>query len=284
VNARSDYGTASMSGSNGPAYRIETARLCIRCWSPADAVLLKQAVDSNMDYLRPWLPWVTKDPEPLEVRVAWLRKCRAEFDLNKDFVYGIFNKDESEVLGGTGLHTCQGADAREIGYWIQEKYQGNGLAIEVASALTKVAFVVDKVKRVHIHCSVDNVKSAKCASSERGPHTTAPRVVASRRTKVPCPPWTGTRIEGSGKQARCSCVRGSHAIRTKPMKLSARNIIKGTISEVTKGQTTAHVRIDIGGTTITASITNEAVDELKLAKGMKAHAVIKASDVMVAVD
>jgi len=68
------------------------------------------------------------------------------------------------------------------------------------------------------------------------------------------------------------------------MKLSARNIIKGTISEVTKGQTTAHVRIDIGGTTITASITNEAVDELKLAKGMKAHAVIKASDVMVAVD
>ncbi len=68
------------------------------------------------------------------------------------------------------------------------------------------------------------------------------------------------------------------------MKLSARNIIKGKISEVVKGQTTAHVRIDIGGATITASITNEAVDELKLAKGMNAHAVIKASDVMVAVD
>ena len=69
------------------------------------------------------------------------------------------------------------------------------------------------------------------------------------------------------------------------MKLSARNKLKGTIVEVTKGQTTAHVRIDIGGGVIvTSSITNEAVDDLKLAKGQAAYAVIKASDVMVAVD
>jgi molybdopterin-binding protein len=68
------------------------------------------------------------------------------------------------------------------------------------------------------------------------------------------------------------------------MKISARNQIKGTIVEVVKGQTTAHVRIDANGTIITASITNEAVDELGLAKGKKAYAVIKASDVMVATD
>jgi molybdopterin-binding protein len=67
------------------------------------------------------------------------------------------------------------------------------------------------------------------------------------------------------------------------VKLSARNVLKGKIVEVTKGQTTAHVRIDIGGSVVTASITNEAVDELKLASG-PASAVIKASDVMVAID
>jgi molybdopterin-binding protein len=67
------------------------------------------------------------------------------------------------------------------------------------------------------------------------------------------------------------------------MKLSARNQIKGRVVEVTKGQTTAHVRIDIGGAVITASITNEAVDDLKLKVGQEAFAVIKASDVMVAV-
>ena len=68
------------------------------------------------------------------------------------------------------------------------------------------------------------------------------------------------------------------------MKISARNRLKGRIVEVKKGATTAHVRIDINGITVTASITNEAVDELKLAKGKAAVAVIKASDVMVGVD
>jgi molybdopterin-binding protein len=68
------------------------------------------------------------------------------------------------------------------------------------------------------------------------------------------------------------------------VKLSARNVLKGTIVEVTKGATTAHVRLDIGGAIVTASITNEAVEDLGLAKGMTASAVIKSSDVMVAVD
>lgn len=68
------------------------------------------------------------------------------------------------------------------------------------------------------------------------------------------------------------------------MKISARNVLKGKVVEVTKGATTAHVQIDIGGTIVTASITNEAVEDLGLVKGMTASAVIKSSDVMVAVD
>lgn len=68
------------------------------------------------------------------------------------------------------------------------------------------------------------------------------------------------------------------------MKLSARNQLKGRIVGVTRGATTSHVRVDIGGAVVTASITNEAVDELKLATGQDAYAVIKASDVMIAID
>ena len=65
-------------------------------------------------------------------------------------------------------------------------------------------------------------------------------------------------------------------------KLSARNQLRGRVVEVRKGQTTAHVRIDIGnGVLITSSITNEAVDDLGLALGDDVVAVIKASDVMV---
>jgi len=68
------------------------------------------------------------------------------------------------------------------------------------------------------------------------------------------------------------------------MKISARNQLKGRIVEIIKGATTAHVRIDIGGAIVTASITNAAVDDLGLAVGRQAYAVVKASDVMIAID
>ena len=68
------------------------------------------------------------------------------------------------------------------------------------------------------------------------------------------------------------------------MQISVRNQLKGKIVEITKGATTAHVRIDIGGAIVTSAITNAAVDELKLTVGQQAYAVVKASDVMVAID
>ena len=68
------------------------------------------------------------------------------------------------------------------------------------------------------------------------------------------------------------------------MKISARNQLKGKIVEVKKGTTKAHVKIDIGGQIVTAAITNDSVDNLGVAAGKAAYAVIKASDVMVAVD
>jgi molybdopterin-binding protein len=69
------------------------------------------------------------------------------------------------------------------------------------------------------------------------------------------------------------------------MRISARNQIKGTVIEVRKGATTSHVRVDIGGgQIITSSITNEAVDDLGIKAGGKATVVVKASDVMIAVD
>ena len=68
------------------------------------------------------------------------------------------------------------------------------------------------------------------------------------------------------------------------MKISARNQLNGVIVEITKGATTAHVKLDVGGTIVTSAITNAAVDELKLTVGQQAYAVVKASDVMIAID
>jgi molybdopterin-binding protein len=69
------------------------------------------------------------------------------------------------------------------------------------------------------------------------------------------------------------------------MRISARNQISGTVVEVTKGATTSHVRVDIGnGQIMTSSITNEAVDELNIKAKSRVTVVVKASDVMIAVD
>jgi RimJ/RimL family protein N-acetyltransferase len=149
-----------MSEIPGPAYRIHTPRLVIRCWNPVDAPLLKTAIDESVDHLRPWMPWAYNEPEDLQKKIDRLRSFRGKFDLGQDFVYGIFNKDETRVLGGTGLHTRIGEGAREIGYWIHKDYTNQGLATEVSAALTKVAFEIDGVERVEIHCDAENVRSA----------------------------------------------------------------------------------------------------------------------------
>lgn len=68
------------------------------------------------------------------------------------------------------------------------------------------------------------------------------------------------------------------------MRLSARNVLKGTVTAIERGAVTAHVKLDVGGATVTAAITNEAVAQLGLKVGQTAHAVIKSTDVMIGVD
>ncbi|MFG1359918.1 TOBE domain-containing protein [Xanthobacter pseudotagetidis] len=68
------------------------------------------------------------------------------------------------------------------------------------------------------------------------------------------------------------------------MKVSARNAFAGRIVDIKKGATTAHVVLDVNGIKVTASITNESVDDLGLKVGGAATAIVKASDVIIAVD
>jgi RimJ/RimL family protein N-acetyltransferase len=145
----------------GPAYRIHTQRLVLRCWEPADAPLAKAAVDGSIEHLLPWLPWAAGHPQELQEHIERLRTWRSHFDAGQDFVYGVFARDESRVLGGSGLHIrTRDKDAREIGYWIHKDFTNQGLATELSAALTRVAFEIDQVKRVEIHCLPENLRSA----------------------------------------------------------------------------------------------------------------------------
>lgn len=145
----------------GPAYRVVTPRLVLRCWNPVDAPLLSDAIDRSLEHLKPWMPWAHEEPVALEERVRLLRKFRARFDLGTDFVYGIFDPREKEVYGGTGLHTRIGEGMREIGYWIRQDVAGRGLATEATAALVRVAFEVDQVRRVEVRCDPANEASLR---------------------------------------------------------------------------------------------------------------------------
>jgi RimJ/RimL family protein N-acetyltransferase len=121
---------------------------------------LKEAIDASLDHLQAWMAWAQKEPEDLPAKVERMRQCRGSFDLGQDFTYGIFDRDETRVLGSIGLHPRVGPDAREIGYWVHKDFVGQGLVTEAAGALTAVAFLVDRVARVEIHCDPRNVRSA----------------------------------------------------------------------------------------------------------------------------
>jgi len=142
-----------------PPYRIETERLVVRCWEPADAASLKEAIDESIEHLRPWMPWAHQEPQTLDEKIALLRHFRGEFDLGTNYVYGSFARDGSRVVGGSGLHPRVGEGALEIGYWIRASEVGQGLTTEAVAALTQAGFAWCEVDRIEIRVDPENEPS-----------------------------------------------------------------------------------------------------------------------------
>jgi RimJ/RimL family protein N-acetyltransferase len=145
------------------AYRIETPRLVLRCYTPADAPARKEAVDVSREHLLPFMSWAREDPRPLEGHVALLRRFRGMFDLDQDRIHGVFDTAEQRLLGEGGLLTRAGPGARELAYWIRADAAGQGFATEMAAALTRICFEVEKLRRVDLQCDVPNERSAAVA-------------------------------------------------------------------------------------------------------------------------
>lgn len=143
-----------------PAYRIETERLVVRCYQPSDTQLLADSVMESVEHLKPWMPWAHSEPTSFEQRLDGVKRFRGRFDLKEDYIYGIFNPEETQLLGGTGLHTRLGDNQLEIGYWIHKDYVNKGLVTESTAALVKVAFEIVHVHRIEIHCDPGNFASA----------------------------------------------------------------------------------------------------------------------------
>lgn len=153
-------------------YRIETARLVLRPYDITDHLRMDKAVRASLPDLVEWLPWSRREPIPSEERIALLEKFRGDYLQGIDFTLGIFNKEETELLGSTGLHTRHDKEGvgfdnttREIGYWISSLHHRKGYAQEAVRALVSVGFGVEGLSRIIIKCATGNY--ASCAIPEK---------------------------------------------------------------------------------------------------------------------
>lgn len=142
-----------------PPPRIESERLVVRRWEPADAPLLKAAIDASLAELRAWMDWAPAEPEAVEDIENRLMDFRDAFDARENAIMGVFSHDESRVLGGTGLHERVGPFGLEIGYWIRTDATRRGYATELAAVLTRVGIELCGADRIEIRIDPGNEPS-----------------------------------------------------------------------------------------------------------------------------
>jgi RimJ/RimL family protein N-acetyltransferase len=135
--------------------------LVLRLWTVEDAPALHAAVVRNIEHLRPWMPWIDAEPQPLAARVARIAEWRADWAAGGDAALGVFV--DGEVAGGVGLHHRVGPHGLTIGYWIDAGHTGRGVCTSAAGLLTTAAFRLPGITHVTINCDEANRASARGA-------------------------------------------------------------------------------------------------------------------------
>jgi len=196
------------------AYRVETERTVLRCWSPEDAPRVRASLDRSDAHLRPWIPFMKEEPRSLEETVEWLRRRRAWFDSDEHHCYAVTARGSGELLGEAMLLDRAGPDALEIGYWIDVEHVGRGLATEAAAALTRVAFELAGVERVELGCAPENAASAAIPARLGFAHeaTLAGRFLDTEGVRRDLMVWTLWRADYPAAPARLRPVRAYDAL------------------------------------------------------------------------
>lgn len=145
------------------AARILTPRLLLRPYAESDAEERRELLDANDAHLRPWIPWMRDEPLSLEATRALLREHAAKFLRREMFRYVIALAESGRMIGETGLYPRVGPNALEAGYLVDRRACGRGYAREAAAAMVRVAFEIERVGRVELHCDPANTASVRVA-------------------------------------------------------------------------------------------------------------------------
>lgn len=143
---------------------FESERLLIRAPRREDAQASYEAIVHSLEAFRPWLPFAQQEPDLAETE-ATLIEAEANFKLRKDLRLHFFLKETGQFVGSTGLHRIDWEVRKfEIGYWVDNRYEGKGYVTEAVERITRFAFEELGANRVEIRCDPDNVRSRAVAN------------------------------------------------------------------------------------------------------------------------
>lgn len=146
----------------GPAYRIVTERLLLRCFAPTDAAEVRDLIARSRAHLDAQVP-LPPPEEPLSGMVARLRDLRARFDQDRELTYALLWRQTGELIGIGNLDPLEVPAARSVGGWLRPDKVAAGGGAEAAAALIRAAFEVMGLSRVEIRAAPDNVPVTRLA-------------------------------------------------------------------------------------------------------------------------
>lgn len=143
---------------------ILTQRLLIRPPQAGDGPAYHAAINASREHLQRFLEWVDASHHTPEDSENMARTAHARFLNRSDIILAIFDRKTQALYGGTGFHSIDwNLPKFEIGYWLHQDLQGQGLITEAVNGITRYAFDQLQAKRVEIRCEGENVRSAAVA-------------------------------------------------------------------------------------------------------------------------
>ncbi|OFA08367.1 GNAT family N-acetyltransferase [Duganella phyllosphaerae] len=138
--------------------------LVLRPFADTDADAFAAAVVESVASVSPWMGWCTSDYTAADA-LEWFAMCRAGQAAGTAFEFGIFDQQSGDFLGGAGLNDIRMLHRFcNLGYWVRQSRQGQGVASRCVQALAAHAFGALDLHRVEIVVAVGNAASLAVAA------------------------------------------------------------------------------------------------------------------------
>lgn len=152
-----------MTANGMQALALVFEGLLLRPFVDDDATAFAEAVRESAEGIGRWMAWASHDYATAQA-LDWFAACRVQRDAGTALEYGIFCQQTGALLGGAGLNEIR-RDHRfcNLGYWVRQSRQGQGIAPRCVRALAAQAFASEELRRVEIVVAVGNAASERVA-------------------------------------------------------------------------------------------------------------------------